>query len=340
MTGPGTAATARPSWAAKSAVISEPERSVASTTTVSAGEPGDEPVAREEAPAVRREARRQLGDHAAARRRSAACRRALARRVRHVGAAGEHGDRRRRSPAARSAPSRVGGRVDAQRHAGDDGQPAAARPRPSDAGDLEPVGRAAARADDRDAARAPRARRVAGDVQHGRRVGELAQRGPGSAAAQRQTALRPAAAIRSRARPASKAPRSGALRRPSRSSASSSSSGSASTPAGARGAATRCRAARQRGDQVGAPQAGVARRRVGRLDARHCRRTTRRLHGRSARRVGPPRRALSAGRRVERGGLVDVLRRTRAAARSATVRATRRTRPWPRALRRSRSWSS
>ena len=36
VTGPGTAPTGRPSWAAKSAVVSEPDRSVASTTTVSA----------------------------------------------------------------------------------------------------------------------------------------------------------------------------------------------------------------------------------------------------------------------------------------------------------------
>ncbi len=36
VTGPGTAPTARPSSAAKSAVVSEPERSVAWTTTVAA----------------------------------------------------------------------------------------------------------------------------------------------------------------------------------------------------------------------------------------------------------------------------------------------------------------
>ena len=39
VTGPGTAATGRPSCAAKSAVVSEPERSAASTTTVSAASP-------------------------------------------------------------------------------------------------------------------------------------------------------------------------------------------------------------------------------------------------------------------------------------------------------------
>ena len=39
VTGPGTAPTGRPSCCAKSAVVSEPERSVASTTTVSAARP-------------------------------------------------------------------------------------------------------------------------------------------------------------------------------------------------------------------------------------------------------------------------------------------------------------
>jgi hypothetical protein len=39
VTGPGTAPTGRPSCCAKSAVVSEPERSVASTTTVRAARP-------------------------------------------------------------------------------------------------------------------------------------------------------------------------------------------------------------------------------------------------------------------------------------------------------------
>ena len=62
---PGTARTSRPSSSAKSAVIRAPLRSRASITSVAAAEPGDDPVARGEAPRCRLDAGLVLGDHKA-----------------------------------------------------------------------------------------------------------------------------------------------------------------------------------------------------------------------------------------------------------------------------------
>ena len=62
VTGPGHGADVRPASIAISAVISEPERSAASTTTVSARHRRHQPIARGEHPAERRRSRRQLGD--------------------------------------------------------------------------------------------------------------------------------------------------------------------------------------------------------------------------------------------------------------------------------------
>ena len=75
-------------------------------------QPGDDAVARREAPAQRREPRRHLGDRGL-RAHDRAVQRALARRVRDVGAAGEHASvgpppraRRRARPSRCRAPSR------------------------------------------------------------------------------------------------------------------------------------------------------------------------------------------------------------------------------------------
>ena len=171
VTGPGTAPTGRPSWAAKSAVVSEPERSVASTTTVAAASPA---MIRLRATKHQRYGVKPGGSsettraalHELAVQPPPRC------RVRDVGAAGQHGDRPRR--ALRRQRADVGRRVDAEREPGDHrhagrGQPAAER-----AGDLEPVGRPAARADDGDALvlgrRAPRPTRRRGAPPAGRRA--------------------------------------------------------------------------------------------------------------------------------------------------------------------------
>ena len=177
VTGPGTAPTGRPSCSAKSAVVSDPERSVASTTTVAAASPamrrlratkhqryGVKPGGSSETTAPRSD---QLAVQAAARGR-----------VRDVGAAREHGDGPRR-------PRRLGGReradvrggVDAEREAGDHGDARGGERAPEPAGDLDAVRRPAARADDGDAVAGGGQRGDGpGDVEHRRRVGELAQR--------------------------------------------------------------------------------------------------------------------------------------------------------------------
>ena len=98
---PGTASTSRPSSSARSAVISAPLRSRASTTTVAAQRPGDDPVAGREPPRRRRDARRVLGDEQAASRRSGA--RAPSARAGSRGRSRSRG-RRPSSPPASSAP--------------------------------------------------------------------------------------------------------------------------------------------------------------------------------------------------------------------------------------------
>ena len=78
-----------------------------------------------------------------------------------VGPAGEDRDGRRADVRVERADVR--GRVDAERHAGDDGHPGGGEPAPERARDLDAVRRAAARADDRHpvAARPARASRPA-----------------------------------------------------------------------------------------------------------------------------------------------------------------------------------
>ena len=96
---------------------------------------------------------------------------ALARRVGDVGAAGEDRDR---GTADLQRP-RVGGRVDAERHAADDRDAGRRETAAEPAGDLQPVDARAARTDDRDGWGVGRPERrepprVAGDVQDRRRV--------------------------------------------------------------------------------------------------------------------------------------------------------------------------
>ncbi len=95
----------------------------------------------------------------------------------------------------------VRGGVDPERHAGDDGHAGAGQRAAERARDLEAVGRRAAGADDRDRLAGRERGGRAGDVEDRRRVGELAQ-ALGVAGSQRQTAVRPAAAMRRRAKAA------------------------------------------------------------------------------------------------------------------------------------------
>ena len=132
MISPGTASTSRPSSSAKSAVISAPLRSRASTTTRRLAEPGDDPVPRGEAPRRGLDARLVLGDDEAALADPSRELR-VRRRVVAVDAAAEHGD----GHAARLERSAVRLAVDAARHPADDDEtgrapaPARASARPS-----------------------------------------------------------------------------------------------------------------------------------------------------------------------------------------------------------------
>ena len=94
---PGTASTSRPSSSAKSAVMSAPLRSRASTTTVASTEAGDDPVARGEPPRGRLDSGLVLGDHEALSRRCAA-------RARHA-RPGSRGRRRSRAPRPSTPPA-------------------------------------------------------------------------------------------------------------------------------------------------------------------------------------------------------------------------------------------
>ena len=89
---PGTAITSRPASAASRAVISEPDRGAASTTTVPALRPGDDPVAVGEVPRPRLGARRHFGDHQPALGHRLLPRLVLGR-VEDVDAAGDDADR-------------------------------------------------------------------------------------------------------------------------------------------------------------------------------------------------------------------------------------------------------
>ena len=232
MTGPGTAPTGRPSCAAKSAVVSEPERSVASTTTVAAASPamirlratkhqryGVKPGGSSETTAPRSD---ELAVQAPARRR-----------VRDVGAAGEHGDRPRPAPCADSAPTWAAESTP-EREAGDHRHAGRGQPAPEPARDLDArtASRAARRRWRRPSSSAVSAATDPGDVEHRRRIGELAQR--------RRDRPRRSGRRRSARAPRIALPRAGRRSKPAcpratppgRPAASSASSGSDSTPGG------------------------------------------------------------------------------------------------------------
>ena len=269
-------------------------------------ERGDDPVAGDEAPAVRLRARRQLGDHRAAprdRRRAAASRAPDRRRARCRRA------RRSSRPGASSAPACAAESTPSARPE-TTGTPRRRQPAPERAGDLEPVGRRPPRADDRHRVLGLQRRRIAEDVQHRRRVGEVAQPlGVGVAAAGRPSQARPPRPARApRAR---RSARSGAARPPPPPSSSRSSSGSASTRPGA---------VRRLNSTCSRP-AIAAIRSVRRRQSSH-----------AVMRLPPPR----AGSRVVEAQARGDARRARRPttsepSRSATVRATRRMRVWPRA---------
>ena len=305
----------RPRSAAISAVMSEPDRSGASTTTVSRGEPGDDPVARGERPLHEPRARRQLG-HDAAVGRDPPVERALAGGVGPVGAAGEHRDR---GPGASSAPACAAQSMPSAMPL-TTVIPAAASPRPNSAATSSPYGVARRAPTTATAGATPwSVRRSAsrpGSPATCRTAGASARSSSGAGYHEpcRQTAPSPAAAIASQALSASNASRARwtplSLRAPSAATRSSSSSASSSErrpPApgalDARGDET---------EQVRAPQAGDA--------------DVKRQH------AGPP---------CARGRAICAARAPRARAgprsrsrpsRSATVRATRSTRSCPRAL--------
>ena len=255
---------------------------------------------------------------------------ALARRVRDVGAAASTAT----TPPGRLQRAGVRGGVDAERQPGHHRHAGGRQAAPERARDLEAVRRGAAGADDRHRVRpssassrparaAPRAGRPARAAGPGRR-----RRSGTPARARARAAVsagaRPRRSPRTRARP------------PQAPSASSSSSGSAST----RAVTSRWRHSTsscpdERRDERGAPQARVAG-----------------GHGRDAASArGGAASGRSRGRHAAAASAADSRRRPAARmtcsgptvslpSRSAIVRATRRTRPWPRALRRWRSWSS
>ena len=321
MTGPGTAPTARPSSAAKSAVVSEPERSVAWTTTVAA------PSAAMIRLRATKHQRCALGARAASRRSPR-----RARRPPRAAASRAPGRRRARSPAStpivlpgRLERAGVRRRVDPEREAGDDRHARRRQPAAERARDLEPVRRRAPGADDGDAVLVAERARVAEHVQHRRRVGEVAQalRVLVAAAADRRRARPPPPA---RARRARRSARS--ARRPRRD-APTLEQVLVAQREHARRARVRClnsicEPPGDRGDQVGAPQAVVARAscppRAG--SGRASRR--RRRHAASASWWASSRRRLAAM-------LTCSGPTTSEPSRSATVRATRRMRVWPRA---------
>ena len=143
---PGTASTSRPSSSARSAVISAPLRSRASTTTVATASPGDDPVAGREAPRRGRDPRRVL-----ARRRGRAGRsRARGRRVR-AGSRDRCRSRARRPSRRRPrAQPRCAQPSTPRASPETTTTPAAASSRRERAGDVRPVVAAGPRADDRD----------------------------------------------------------------------------------------------------------------------------------------------------------------------------------------------
>ena len=110
--GPGTAPRSRPRSAARSAVISEPERCRRLDDDRHPGQGGHDPVAGREGPAPGAGPRRQLGDDEAA-LADPPPERSVGGRVGDVGAAAEHGDgaaRLRARPGARRRRCRRRGR--------------------------------------------------------------------------------------------------------------------------------------------------------------------------------------------------------------------------------------
>ena len=200
VTWPGTAPTARPSSAAKSAVVSEPGALGRLYDDRGRAERGDDPVAGDEAPAIGLHARRKLGDHRAAlvpRRRAAAGRAPGRGRARSPASTPIVG------PGASSAPAWAAESTPRARPE-TTGDPRRREPAPERARDLEPVARGPARADHGDRRlRRPAKPGVTQHVQHGGRVGELAQ-ALGVVVRQPHTTARPASDARARAAVASK----------------------------------------------------------------------------------------------------------------------------------------
>ena len=156
--GPAPRRPSRPRSAAKSAVISEPERSAASTTTVSSRQRGHDPVARREASSATARAPGGSSETTAP----------LARPARR--ARGWRAGRRTSAPHASTAIVRpaavertaVGGGVDPERQAAHHGHAGRRQPAAELVADLQPVAGGASRADDGDRrlVRAARRRRV------------------------------------------------------------------------------------------------------------------------------------------------------------------------------------
>ena len=267
---------------------------------------------------------RQLGHDAAARRRPRRAARALRAGYGDVGAAGEHRDGR---PPASSAPACA---AESTPSASPEttGTPAADSPRPSARATSSPYAESrGGRRRSRPPSAAVERRRVAGDVQDGGRVGQLAQPRRDRRAAQRQTRASPAAPRAApRARPASNALVARGAMPARRERRAASSSGSASTRA--------ARVAQAPLDVDAAPR----QRARSASGAAQAARRTRRVDGAA---VMPPAAARGVSSRRP-AATRDVLGADDVAApsRSAIVRATRRTRSWPRAVRRSRSCSS
>ncbi len=174
VTRPGTAPTSRPRSSAKAAVISEPDRTPASTTTTTSARPA---ISRLRAGKVQRRARIPGGNSetTAPRGDDAVVQRPPRRGIGAVGPGAEDGDR----AAVGLERAGVGGGVDPERQPGDHRDPGGRQPAPERAGDLEPVGRSAAGADDRHARSLEQrlqAEAIAGRVQDGGLVGQRLER--------------------------------------------------------------------------------------------------------------------------------------------------------------------
>ena len=174
---PGTANTSRPCSSAIRAVISEPERRAASTTTTPTRQSGDQPVAAGKVAGARLPAERHFGDRGAV-GQDGVGEAGMFGRIDAIVAAGQHGD-----GAAAEARTMRGG-VDAARQARDDGEAGVAEIARESLGETHAGGRGVARTDDgdhrpverrRSAAHGEQRRRVVDHLQPARIV-RLAQR--------------------------------------------------------------------------------------------------------------------------------------------------------------------